>query len=178
MQKVFAVFGPLDFHNPCPVELKKRPKVFFSQNPLFGPLSKIIRALICSKRPVKKQRMTIFWQNFGIWAELFFGTNFWALFWALSVGVVNSKGSQNAKFWNIRKYLNILSKSFILSKYSQILTSALFAYSFGAFEAYFTVRPQWPWVVPFGNWGGQLEPAFPSEAVGAKAPSVLPARKF
>ena len=81
--------------------------------------------------------MTTFWQNFGIWAELDFGTNFWALFWALSVGVVNSKGSQNVIFWNILKYLNILSKSFILSKY--------------------------------------LEPAFPSEAVGAKAPSVLPA---
>ena len=31
VQKVFAVFGPLDFHNPCPVELKKHPKVFFLQ---------------------------------------------------------------------------------------------------------------------------------------------------
>ena len=132
------VSGPLIFIIPALWSSKNVQKFFFSPNPLFGPLSKIISALICSKRPVKKiQEMTTFWENFGIWAELFFGTNFWALFGALPVGVVNSKGSQNANFENILKYLNILSKSFILSKY--------------------------------------IEPAFPSEAVGAKAPSVLPA---
>jgi len=86
-----------------------------------------------------------------IWAELDFGTHFWALFGALQVGVVNSKGSQNAIFWNILKYLNILSKSFI----SQNFTALRKVVQLSSVCSMKIAQNEWPWWVPFGKyWRG------------------------